>query len=210
VLRAGCATRIGVQREIPGFRMDEATTTLEAVDIANTQVTDNGMELLIALTSLKELALGRSRAGEADLSFLRMLPSLTELDLSGAKALPPDMGGKTRRRIPPPPVMPQRTVDALAELRNLRRLKVGYSGISSSDLKQLSKLQNVDRLGLEACPRIDDSAVAVLSQWKSLKYVDLQATQVTLQGVEMLRKAKPGIQILYTPAPSDMAGVYKK
>ena len=181
---------------------------LEAVDIANTQVTDNGMEYLISLTNLKELALGRSRAGETDLSFLRMLPSLTALDLSGAKALPPDMGGKTRRK-PPTPVMPQKTLDALAELRNLRRLKLGYSGISSSDLKDLSKLQNVERLGLEACSRIDDSAVPILSQWKSLKYVDLQATQFTPQGVQMLQKAKPGIQILYTPASVETAGVSK-
>jgi Leucine-rich repeat (LRR) protein len=182
---------------------------LEALGIANTQVTDNGMEYLTSLTNLKELALGRSRVGEADLSFLRMLPSLTQLDLSGARPVPPDMGNK-RRRIPPQAVMPQKTVDALAELRDLRKLKVGYSGISSSDLKELSKLQNVSRLGLEACPRIDDSAVAILTQWKSLQYVDLQATQITPQGVEMLRKAKPGLQILYTPAPTDNAGVSKK
>jgi internalin A len=183
---------------------------LEALDVANTQVTDNGLEFLIALTSLKTLALGRGRVGEADLSFLRMLPSLTELDLSGAKPLPPDMGGKTRRKIPPTPVMPQKTLDALAELRNLHKLKLGYSGISSSDLQELSKLQNLDKLGLEACPRVDDSAIAILSQWKSLKYVDLQATQVTAQGAATLRKAKPGIQILYTPATADVAGVYKK
>jgi Leucine-rich repeat (LRR) protein len=182
---------------------------LEALGIANTQVTDSGMEYLTSLTNLKELALGRSRVGEADLSFLRMLPSLTQLDLSGARPIPPDMGNK-RRRIPPPSVMPQKTVDALAELPNLRKLKVGYSGISSSDLKELSKLQNVSRLGLEACPRVDDSAVAVLTQWKSLRYVDLQATQITPQGVETLRKAKPGLQILYTPAVTDNAGVSKK
>jgi len=173
---------------------------LESLDIANTQVTENGMEYLIALTSLKELALGRGRLGDADLSFLRMLPSLTELDLSGAKPLPPDTNGKVRRRIPPPPTMPQKTLDALAELKNLRRLKLGYSGISSVDLKELSKLQNVERLGLEACPRIDDTAAVALAEWKNLKYVDLQATQVTSQGVAALRKAKPGIQILYTPA----------
>ena len=58
------------------------------------------MEYLTSLTNLKELALGRSRVGEADLSFLRMLPSLTQLDLSGARPVPPDMGNK-RRRIPP-------------------------------------------------------------------------------------------------------------
>ena len=97
--------------------------------------------------------------------------------------------------------MPQKNVEALAELHNLRTLKLGFSGISGADLKTLTTLQNVEKLGLEECPRIDDDAVAELVQWKSLKYVDLQATKVTAQGVEMLQKAKPGIVILSTPAP---------
>lgn len=46
-------------------------------------------------------------------------------------------------------------------------------------------------LGLEGCRRIDDAAAAELVNWKSLKYLDLQDTQVTHEGVEALRKAKP-------------------
>ena len=174
---------------------------LEALDIANTQVTDNGMDLLIALTNLKELALGRTRTGEVDLSFLRALPSLTVLDLSGARPLPPDLSAEARRKRQQVPPMPQKDVEALAELYNLRKLKLGFSGISAADLKTLSTLQNVEELGLEECPRIDDSAAAELVHWKSLKYVDLQATKVTAEGVAMLQKAKPGIVILSTSAP---------
>jgi len=169
---------------------------LEALDIANTQVTDNGMDFLITLTNLKELALGRSRVGEADLSFLRMLPSLTALDLSGARPVPPDMGGAGRRPPPATPIMPEKTIEALSELKNLRTLKLGFSGISAADLKILSTLSNVEKLGLEECPRVDDAAAAELAHWKSLKYVDLQATKVTPQGLESLRRAKPGIVIL--------------
>jgi internalin A len=183
---------------------------LEALDIANTQVTDNGMDLLIALTNLKELTLGRTRTGEVDLSFLRALPSLTVLDLSGARPLPPDLSLEARKKRPLVPPMRQRDIEALAELRNLRKLKLGFSGISAADLKTLSTLQNVEELGLEECPRIDDDAVAELVHWKSLKYVDLQATQVTAQGLEMLRKAKPGIVILSTVGAPDVAGVAGK
>jgi hypothetical protein len=171
-------------------------TSLEALDVANTQITDNGFDFLITLTNLKELALGRSRAGEADLGFLRMLPQLTDLDLSGARPVPPDMGGAGRRP-QALPVMPQKTVQALAELKNLRTLRLGFSGITAADLKILSVLENVEKLGLEECPRIHDSAVAELVQWKRLKYVDLQATKVTPQAVEELRKAKVGIAVLY-------------
>jgi internalin A len=174
---------------------------LEALDIANTQVTDNGMDLLITLTNLKELALGRSRTGEVDLSFLRALPSITELDLSGARPLPPDLSAEARRKRAVVPPMRQKDIEALAELLNLRKLKLGFSGISGADLKALSTLQNVEKLGLEECPRIDDAAAAELVHWKSLKYLDLQATKVTAEGVAMLEKAKPGIVILSSPAP---------
>jgi len=173
---------------------------LEALDIANTQVTDNGLDLLIALTGLKELAIGRTRSGgEMDLSFLRMMTSLTALDLSGARPVPPDMGGR-RRRAPAMPPIPPKTVEALAELKNLRTLKMGYSGISASDLKTLGVLGNIEKLGLEECPRVDDAAVAELAHWKSLKYLDLQATHTSPAAVDTLRKVKPDIVILFSPA----------
>jgi hypothetical protein len=39
-------------------------TDLEALDIANTQVTDNGLDYLLTLTSLRELAIWLSRLRE--------------------------------------------------------------------------------------------------------------------------------------------------
>jgi Leucine-rich repeat (LRR) protein len=177
-------------------------TQLEALDIANTQVTDNGMDQLIALVNLKELALGRSRVGESDLGFLRMLPSLTMLDLSGARPTPPDMGNAKRRPAAVPPI-PQKTIEALAQLKNLRTLKLGFSGVSATDLKTLSSLESVEKLGLEECVRVDDRAAAELAHWKGLKYLDLQATNVTAQGIDGLRKAKPGMVILTAPAGKD-------
>lgn len=170
-------------------------TQLEALDIANTQVTDSGMDQLIALTNLKELGLGRGRVGEADLGFLRMLPSLTSLDLSGARPVPPDMGG-AKRRTPSVPAIPEKTIDAIVQLKNLRRLKLGFSGVSAADLKTLSRLENVEKLGLEECARVDDQAIAELVHWNGLKYVDLQATKVTAEGLESLRRARPELVIL--------------
>jgi len=171
---------------------------LEALDIGNTQVTDNGMELLITLTNLRELTLGRSRVGDGDLGFVRMLPSLTYLDLSGPRPVAPDMSGRRGAVLP---TVPAKTVEAVAELKNLRVLKLGHSGISAEDLKTLRVLSTVERLGLEECPRVDDNAAAELVNWKGLKYVDLQDTRATAKGVELLRKAKPGLVVLTTPAP---------
>jgi hypothetical protein len=127
-----------------------------------------------------------------------MLPSLVSLDMSGAKPTPPDMGGGRRGAGPAQP-MPPHTIQAMAELKNLRVLKLGYSGIAAGDLKALSVLQNVEKLGLEECPHVDDAAIGELVDWKSLKYLDLQDTKVTEEGVAALRKAKPGLVILTTP-----------
>jgi Leucine-rich repeat (LRR) protein len=189
--------------ELRGTRISNGTleivshlTGLEALDVANTQVTDNGLDLLITLTNLKLLALGRGRNGETDLSFLRNLGSLTELDLNGARPIPPDMGGAAHRPPPPIPPIPQKTIEALAELHNLRTLRLGFSGVTAADLKALSSLQNVQKLGLQECPRVDDDAVAELVNWKSLKYVDLQSTKVTPDGIGRLRRAHAGIVIL--------------
>lgn len=178
---------------------------LEALDISNTQITDNGMDLLITLTGLKELAVGQGRRGSAgDLGFLRVLTTLTSLDIGGAQPTPPDMGNRKTDR-PPTPPLPANTIKAMAELKELRVLRMAYTGVSTGDLKALSVLQNVEKLGLEECPYVDDAALAELAKWKSLKYLDLQETKVTEQGVAGLRKAKPGLVILTTfgspPAP---------
>src|SRR5262245_15064513 len=170
-------------------------TGLEALDIANTQVTDNGLDYLLALTSLRELAIGRSRLSDNALAVLRMLPTLTDLDLSGARAAPPDLA----RRRGEGGSMPESMLRAIAELKDLRTLKLGYSNISGDGLKILSALAKVEKLGLEGCARIDDSAASGLAAWKGVKYIDLQDTRVTSEGVEALKKARPGLVVLANP-----------
>lgn len=189
---------------VRGTRISDGTlelvgklTDLEALDIAHTSVTDNGLEQLITLVHLKELALGRGRLTYKALGILRMLPTLTSLDLSGARPVPPDMG--TNRA---GPGIPEDALRAIAELKELRVLKLGHSNIAGSGLRILSALDKVERLGLEGCRRIDDAAAGELVSWRSLKYLDLQDTQVTPAGVEALRKAKPALSILALTAKS--------
>src|SRR5215472_3764149 len=66
---------------VRGTRISDATleivshmSRLEALDIANTAVTDNGLDHLITLVNLKELSLGRGRLGNTALEMLRMFP----------------------------------------------------------------------------------------------------------------------------------------
>ena len=57
---------------------------LEALDISNTQITDNGMDLLITLTNLKELSLGQGRVRAGDLALSRLPPTWAASGRSGA------------------------------------------------------------------------------------------------------------------------------
>jgi Leucine-rich repeat (LRR) protein len=170
-------------------------TQLESLDIAYTQVTDNGLDALVPLTHLKELSIGRSKVGKNALEVLRLLPTLEYLDLGGPH---PGPGGyRTTAGTP----MDDDVPGAISELKQLRVLKLSYSQIRADGLRLLASLDQVSKLSLTGCPRVDDGALAELAKWKSLKYLDVQETSVTEQGVAHLEKSKPGLVILHGPHP---------
>jgi len=164
---------------------------LEALDIAHTSITDNGLDYLITLVNLKELSLGRGRLTNSSLQILKMLPTITYLDLSGARPAPPDMPGRAAQQ-----GIPEASVRAIAELKELRVLKLGYSAIGAEGLRILSTVGAIEKLALEGCHRVNDAAMAELANWKNLKYLDVQDTQVTQSGVDALKKANLSIVIL--------------
>ena len=183
---------------VRGTRISDGTleivsrmTGLEALDIAHTSVTDNGLDYLITLVNLKELSLGRGRLTHASLQILKMLPTITYLDLSGARPTPPDMPGRAAQQ-----GIPEASVRAIAELKELRVLRLGYSAIAAEGLRILSIVPGIEKLGLEGCRRVNDAAMAELANWKNLKYLDVQDTQVTQSGVDALKKANPAVVIL--------------
>ena len=182
-----------------GTRISDSTlevvsriTGLEALDITHTSVTDNGLDHLGALVNLKELAMGGGRRSGGALQILRLLPGLTHLDLSGARPTPPDMPGRASAG----PGMPEESLRAMAELKDLRVLKLGHSNITPPGLRILATLEKVEALGLEGCARVEDAAVDALAGWKSLKRLDLQDTKVTAQGIASLRQARPDLAVL--------------
>jgi internalin A len=199
--------------DVRGTRISDGTleivshiTGLEALDIAHTEATDLGLDHLIALVNLKELSLGRGRLSNFGLVALRMLPTLTYLDLSGARPTPPDNpGGRGAGS-----GMPEETLKAIAELKDLRVLYLGYSAITTDGLRTLGSLDKVEKLGLQGCSRIDDASLAELAKWKSLKYLDVQEAPVTEKGLAELRKAKPGIKILSGGIPPAAPAPYNR
>ncbi|HWY47510.1 MAG TPA: hypothetical protein VNX70_09010, partial [Bryobacteraceae bacterium] len=199
--------------DVRGTRISDGTLEivshivgLEALDIAHTEATDLGLDHLIALVNLKELSLGRGRLSNFGLVALRMLPTLTYLDLSGARPTPPDNpGGRGAGS-----GMPEETLKAIAELKDLRVLYLGYSTITTDGLRTLGSLDKVEKLGLQGCSRIDDASLAELAKWKNLKYLDVQEAPVTEKGLAELRTAKPGIKILSGGTPPAAPAPYNR
>jgi internalin A len=192
--------------DLRGTRISDGTleivshlTGIEALDIAQTEVTDLGLENLITLANLKELAVGKGRLSNSGLAKLRMLPTLTLLDMSGARPTPPDT--PTGRGAGS--VIPEETLKAIAGLKDLRVLYLGFSTINADGLRALGSLDKVEKLGLQGCSRVDDAALTELARWKSLKYLDVQEDPITEKGLAGLRSVKPGIKILSggTPPP---------
>lgn len=164
-------------------------TGLESLDIANTGVTDKGMDSLVPLTHLRHLALGRTRFSPDSLSMLRLLTTLESLDLSGPQ-------GVARAQRSEGGAIPA----SVAQLKELRTLRLGHSQVSAEDLRLLAaSLSKLEKLGLEACARVDDEALKVIAGWKSLKYVDLQDTKISPAGVDALKKDRPELAILSGP-----------
>jgi Leucine-rich repeat (LRR) protein len=168
---------------------------LESLDIAYTEFTDNGLDALVPLTHLKHLAIGRSKLTKNALEVLRLLPTLESLDLGGPH---PGAGGYRSTAGTP---MDDDLPAAIVELKQLRVLNLSYSQIRADGLKILAALDQVSKLSLVGCPRVDDRALDELAKWKSLQYLDIQEAAVTAPGVEALEKAKPGIVILRGPFP---------
>jgi Leucine-rich repeat (LRR) protein len=173
---------------------------LESLDVAGSEVTDDGIQELLPLTNLKHLGLGRSQLGEGATEVLSLMDNLQSLDLSSP-------AGRRNRRRGGEDRMAQGLVEAIARLRDLRILRIGHSGVDSSALRAwASSLQKLERLGLENCTRIDDSAMPVINGWKSLKQLDLQGTGVTSRALDELRKSRPDLKVLGSPSMTSKAG----
>jgi len=166
-----------------------ALPQLEALDISYTDALDNGLDALATAPKLKELSIGGLRITEAAFQSIRQIAGLERLDLGGGKFT----GGGQRSGL----TLDDTVLRAIASLQELRELELGYAKFPSRGLAILKTLPKLERLNLENCSRIDDDAVAQLASWKSLRWVDLNGTRVSQEGVAQLRKQRPDCQVLW-------------
>jgi Leucine-rich repeat (LRR) protein len=162
-------------------------STLESLDIGFVQVTDVGLDQLTYLPNLTELTLGGNKLTDIGLQSLRQLTALTYLDLGGAQRTDSGLWSVS---------ITDSGMEAIASLKNLRRLRFNGTSISGRSLEKLKGLKLLERFDLQDCKHVGNDAIPTLSSLPSLRVIDLTGTPVTAEGLAVLRRARPGCRIL--------------
>ena len=161
---------------------------LESLDIGFAEITDVGLDHLSLLPNLRELTIGGNKLTDLGVQMLRQLPQLTYLDLSGFQRTDSGLWSIS---------LTDAGLESVATLGDLKELRLGGTSVSGRGLEQLKGLQEIERLDLQGCKRITDTAVPVLSSFTRLKVLDVKDTALTAEALEGLKKALPQAQILH-------------
>jgi hypothetical protein len=145
-------------------------------DLAETLITDAGLEHLWGLTQLRALSLAGAQVTDAGLGHLRGLTQLRELYLANTPVS--DAG--------------------LVHLRGLRQLVVLYldnTHVTDAGLEHLRGLTELQTLGLNNT-QVSDAGLVHLRGLTQPSWLDLSSTQVTGAGVAELQKALPNCKLI--------------
>jgi Leucine-rich repeat (LRR) protein len=156
-------------------------TTLRRLDVAFTQIDDDGFEHLTALTKLERLVIGGNRLNGSALAALKLLPSLVELDAGGIQRVDSGLWG-----LP----LSAENLARLGELTQLRVLEL--NGATLND-------RGTDRPGHPDAERKALRDLSALARLVNLEKLDLSRQPVTIEaltplaGLPKLRELRLGM-----------------
>ena len=173
-----------------------ALNELESLDLHGTRVTGSGLARLDQTSSLAVLDLSQAQINDRGLANVSRMTALARLDLSANRRIT-DRGfarlagltkllalGLRSTRIT------DTSVSQLATYVNLTDLDLSGTAVTDAGLAKLKPLTQLRRLIL-ANTKITDATLKSLSDFKVLRRLDVSGAQVTLNGVEAFRKARP-------------------
>lgn len=144
--------------------------SLKTLQLIQTQVTDAGLKELKDLNNLRELRLDATQVSDVALKELKNLKSLRMLGLSGTQVT--DAGLKE-----------------LKELKNLQELRLGGTQVTDAGLKELKGFKELRTLGL-AGTQVTDAGLKELKDLKELQDLRLDGTQMSDAGLQELQQLK--------------------
>ncbi len=154
---------------------------LKVLDLWGTRVSDAGLRALAQLEGLRRLTVPGRQTGDAVMPCLADLGGLRELNLSGSSVT--DAG-----------------LALLTKAHSLVRLSLWETRVTDAGLRHLHHLHSLEELDLGATA-VTDQALAHLRRLP-LRWVSLQDTLVSPEGLRGLRSALPGCRI----EPADVDG----
>ncbi len=149
---------------------------VQVVSLTDTLTVDEDLRMLSALPELKTLFLGNTRITDAGLAYLAPLKNLEKLSLS--RDAISDAG-----------------LEHLVGLNKLKHLDLFHTPISDAGLEYVARLRELETLKLNDT-NISDQGLRTLTGLTHLKQVWLKDTQATPAGIDKLKAAIPGLQVL--------------
>jgi hypothetical protein len=176
---------IGLLNEFP-------PDTLQALDVANFELSDALLTTIGNLHSLRALKLKGSDINDAGIKSLGGLPNLQYIDL--AKTLVSGAGlhnltaSKDIRRIDLSwdAISPDLTQN-LTNFPKLACLFLARSHVKDSDLHNIAKIKTLEHLKISSNSGITDSGIGSLATLKHLRTLELGDTKVTPKGLQALK-----------------------
>lgn len=139
-------------------------------------ITDAGLAHLEGMASLTHLGLKQTKVTDAGLTHLKGLKQLIRLDL--------------------PSQVTDAGLEHISGLPQLREISLERAPITGSGLKHLAGLPELEKLDLR-WTLLDDNTLKYFHEFQKLRHVDLSDTLVTARGIQELKAALPGCNIIY-------------
>lgn len=144
---------------------------LQELKIGYTRVTDNALDAVAKMRSLRKLSLQRNKISSAGVARLADSPGLSELSLKETK-------------------VDDDVFAALTKCKRLTALNLAKTKISDKGVSALLSMRTLRKLDLSE-NKISDAAVCnILAKLENLEELNLSGTQVTDKGVISLGKLK--------------------
>lgn len=184
-----------------GLEILNGLTSLEAIDLAESNIDDEGIAHLITKKNLTYVRLDR-HVTKKGLGYLAELPKLQHLSLYTARVSPDSLAILNNPQLHTIEFssLPFARVDlpALLKLPHLRHVKFWH--LTDEDIRAIAKqwpeLESIGSVGESQL--ITNDCIASLFQLKNLTSIDLENTRLSTQAIASIKRAFPSANINIT------------
>lgn len=175
---------------LTGFQ-DAKELKLESLILAETQITDVGLEHLKGLTTVQTLSLKGAKITDTGLAYLRSMTKLHTLDLSDTKITDAGLAqlkglNQLQKLVLSGTKITDGGLEYLEGLRGLQELSLKSTQVTEEGLEHLKGLTGLRRLFLSST-QISDKGLICLQNLNELEVLILDNTQVTDAGLGHLK-----------------------